>query len=128
VFTNDRLPRSRSGKDRALFITTVVGRGATIGANGTIVCGITIGALAFVGAGAVVTADVLPHALVVGNPARRIGWACTCGRRLGPRWTCDCGRKFETAHSGGLRERSLIDPIDGHKILERGRGPMEPAS
>jgi UDP-2-acetamido-3-amino-2,3-dideoxy-glucuronate N-acetyltransferase len=81
VFTNVLNPRSFvERKDE--FATTRVGRGASIGANATIVCGHDIGAYAFVGAGAVVTKDVPPYALVVGNPARRLGWVCACGERL----------------------------------------------
>jgi UDP-2-acetamido-3-amino-2,3-dideoxy-glucuronate N-acetyltransferase len=81
VFTNVINPRSHvPRKDE--YLATVVKRGATIGANATVVCGHTIGAYAFVGAGAVVTRDVPDHALLVGNPARRIGWMCQCGERL----------------------------------------------
>lgn len=61
---------------------TRVRQGATIGANATIMCGVTIGRFAMIGAGAVVTQDVPDHALVVGNPARQIGWVCTCGETL----------------------------------------------
>jgi UDP-2-acetamido-3-amino-2,3-dideoxy-glucuronate N-acetyltransferase len=64
------------------YRTTTVGKGATIGANATIVCGHDIGAFAFIGAGAVVTKTVLPYALVVGNPARQIGWMSEYGHRL----------------------------------------------
>ena len=81
VFTNVTTPRSHLSR-RDQFGTTRVCRGATIGANATIVCGITIGAYAFVGAGSVVTRDVAPHRLVVGNPARPLGWSCRCGLRL----------------------------------------------
>lgn len=81
VFTNVMNPRSHvSRKDE--YRRTVVKRGASIGANATVVCGNTIGEYAFVGAGAVVRGDVLPYALVVGVPARRIGWICQCGVRL----------------------------------------------
>ena len=81
VFTNVRNPRAHVDRHDA-FEETRVGRGATLGANSTIRCGVRIGHHAFVGAGAVVTRDVAPHALVVGNPARQIGWACGCGERL----------------------------------------------
>ena len=81
VFTNVINPRSNvPRKDQ--FLPTLVKEGATIGANATIVCGITLGRHCFVGAGAVVTRDVPDHALVVGNPARQVGWMCSCGERL----------------------------------------------
>jgi UDP-2-acetamido-3-amino-2,3-dideoxy-glucuronate N-acetyltransferase len=81
VFTNVMNPRSHvSRKDE--FRDTLVRRGATIGANATIVCGATIGEYAFVAAGAVVTKDVAPYALVAGVPARPLGWMCACGVRL----------------------------------------------
>ncbi len=94
VFTNDLRPRAGSKKSSDAFLPTLVRRGATIGANATIVCGITIGACAFVGAGAVVVHDVPDHALVVGNPARRIGWVCACGERLPKSLACACGRAY----------------------------------
>lgn len=81
VFTNVTNPRS--GVDRrGLYETTQVKRGATIGANATIVCGITLGEYCFIGAGAVVTRDVPPYALVMGNPARQRGWMSEYGHRL----------------------------------------------
>ncbi len=83
TFTNDRFPRAANA---AWQITpTVVKSGASIGANATIVCGVTVGAYAMVGAGAVVTRNVPPHTLVAGNPARVIGRVCRCGRRVGER-------------------------------------------
>jgi len=112
VFTNDLVPRGGFRKDSALFLPTVVRRGATIGANATIVCGVTIGELAFVGAGAVVTTDVPTHALVVGNPARRVGWVCSCGRRIRQDWVCSCGRMFEPDGARGLRERTDTEHLD----------------
>jgi UDP-2-acetamido-3-amino-2,3-dideoxy-glucuronate N-acetyltransferase len=77
-----------------------VKKGASIGANATIVCGITIGERAFVGAGAVVTKDVSPHGLVVGNPARLIGWMCACGDRLSDAFACGCGRRYRKTEAG----------------------------
>ncbi len=81
VFTNVSTPRAFVSR-REEFRTTRVKRGATIGANATVVCGLTIGAYAFVGAGAVVTRDVEDFALVFGNPARAHGWVCRCGEKL----------------------------------------------
>ncbi len=81
VFTNVINPRSAIPR-RHEFRQTIVKRGATIGANATILCGVVIGEYAFVGAGAVVVKDVKPYALVVGNPARQIGWMSEYGHRL----------------------------------------------
>ncbi len=81
VFTNVTTPRSHvSRKD--MYQRTLVRRGASIGANATVVAGVTLGEFAFIGAGAVVTSDVVPHALMLGVPARRVGWMCQCGERL----------------------------------------------
>jgi UDP-2-acetamido-3-amino-2,3-dideoxy-glucuronate N-acetyltransferase len=88
VFTNVRTPRTAVSRKDA-FVPTRVGRGATIGANATIVCGVEIGEYALIGAGAVVTRDVPAHALVVGVPGRRAGWACACGEVL-PRRGATC--------------------------------------
>jgi len=103
VFTNVYNPRAEvSRKDE--FRTTVVRRGATIGANATIVCGNEIGAYAFIGAGAVVNRPVLDHALVVGAPARQIGWMSHDGERLGDDLVCPrSGRRYEEV-GGRLRE------------------------
>lgn len=81
VVTNVRTPRAEVSRKNA-FERTLLRQGCTIGANATIVCGVTIGAWAFVGAGAVVTKDVADYALVVGNPARRVGWVSRRGCRL----------------------------------------------
>jgi UDP-2-acetamido-3-amino-2,3-dideoxy-glucuronate N-acetyltransferase len=81
VFTNVVNPRSHVSR-RDEYRPTMVKRGASLGANSTVVCGHTIGRYAFVGAGAVVTRDVPDHALVIGNPARIAGWVCVCGVKL----------------------------------------------
>jgi UDP-2-acetamido-3-amino-2,3-dideoxy-glucuronate N-acetyltransferase len=93
VFTNDKHPRAFIER-RNEFLQTRVRRGATIGANATIMCGVTIGQFAMIGAGAVVTQDVPDHALVLGNPARITGWVCTCGETLEklPHGLWHCGR------------------------------------
>jgi UDP-2-acetamido-3-amino-2,3-dideoxy-glucuronate N-acetyltransferase len=102
VFTNVLNPRSHVSR-RNEYRRTLVRRGATIGANATIVCGTTLGEYAFIGAGAVVAADVLDYALMVGVPARRIGWMCQCGERLpdSGRGTCAaCGSTYEPDGEG----------------------------
>jgi len=94
VFTNVSTPRAEVSR-RGAFERTLVRRGATVGANATVVCGNTVGAHAFVGAGAVVTGDVPDHALVVGVPAARIGWMCACGARLGDDLVCpECEARY----------------------------------
>ncbi len=101
VFTNVRNPRAFVSRKHA-FSKTRVGRGASIGANATIVCGNEIGEYAFIGAGTVVTKTVPPHALILGNPGTQRGWMCRCGERLpkGERVTCGgCGDAYETQSS-----------------------------
>jgi acetyltransferase-like isoleucine patch superfamily enzyme len=105
IFTNDLRPRAAFKKGREAWLATLVRRGATVGANATIVCGVSIGRWAFVGAGAVVIADVPDHALVVGNPARRIGWACQCGERLSDDLACGCGRAYRLTPADSLEAR-----------------------
>jgi UDP-2-acetamido-3-amino-2,3-dideoxy-glucuronate N-acetyltransferase len=104
VFTNILNPRSEfPQRGKEFYKSTIVKRGATLGANSTIVCGITIGRYTFVGAGAVVTRDIPDFALVYGNPADIKGWMCVCGAKLGlgakpqknKEYTCPkCGRKY----------------------------------
>ena len=99
TFTNDRAPRSR--KTRRNLLVTQVQRYATIGANATILPGLTIGKGAMVSAGAVVTRDVPDHALMIGNPARRRGWVCLCGETLrDSSLRCQCGKRYERSASG----------------------------
>jgi len=104
VFTNVKNPRSSVSRKNE-FMPTLVKKGATLGANSTIVCGHNIGRYAFVGAGAVVVKDVPDYALVIGNPARVTGWVCECGVKLSladAAGCCTaCGRKF-TMHASGL--------------------------
>lgn len=104
VFTNVLNPRSHVPR-KAEFRPTLVRKGATLGANCTVICGRTVGRYAFVGAGAVVTKDVPDYALVAGVPARRIGWMCACGVRLpgSARPACrSCGARYVRAR-GGIR-------------------------
>lgn len=94
VFTNVQHPRAQVSRKHN-YATTRIDHGASVGANATIVCGvrgIVIGAYAFIGAGAVVTHDVPPHAIVVGVPARQIGWACVCGERIDTNEPLHCQR------------------------------------
>jgi len=106
VFTNVMNPRSHVPRKNE-YRRTLVKRGGSIGANATIVCGITLGEYAFIGAGAVVTSDVPAYGLMVGVPARRVGWMCQCGERLHPsagRAACGvCGATYEES-SGFLRQ------------------------
>jgi UDP-2-acetamido-3-amino-2,3-dideoxy-glucuronate N-acetyltransferase len=111
VFTNVRRPRAAivRGPD---WDETHVGRGATLGAGSVLVAPVRIGAFAMIGAGAVVTRDVPPHAVVAGNPATIIGWACVCGERLGRRASApprraacsSCGRRFVVSGSGLMED------------------------
>lgn len=100
VFTNVFTPRSHVSRKNE-YLPTPVRKGATIGANATIVCGNEVGAYAFVGAGSVVTKPVSSQALVVGNPATQIGWMCKCGERLPENLHCNrCDARY------GIDEKS----------------------
>ena len=104
VFTNDLKPRAAIKRPPEDLMSTTVRRGATIGANATIVCGNDIGEHAFVAAGSVVTKNVPAHGLMAGSPARRIGWVCVCGERLMDDLSCRCGRRYAVMdETRGLR-------------------------
>jgi UDP-2-acetamido-3-amino-2,3-dideoxy-glucuronate N-acetyltransferase len=109
VFTNVMNPRSHVSR-KSEYRRTLVRRGASIGANATILCGASIGEYAFIGAGAVVRGDVLPYALMVGVPARRVGWICQCGVTLalegGAAVCAQCGSKYRE-EEGGIH---AVDP------------------
>ena len=105
VFTNVINPRSHIER-KSKYKPTLVKRGATIGANATIVCGHTLGRYCFIGAGAVVISDVADHALVVGNPARQVGWICACGERLPNELECPaCSTAYKHTSNG-------LEPIE----------------
>ena len=93
AFINDRYPRSFN-KDTWVLEKTIVKKGATIGCNATVLCGMTIGRYAFIGAGSVVTKDVGDFHIVRGNPARFTGYVCRCGKKLNENLICSCGCEF----------------------------------
>jgi acetyltransferase-like isoleucine patch superfamily enzyme len=98
AFINDRNPRSHRS-DAWVLEKTFVKKGATIGANATVMCGVTIGTYAVIGAGCVVTKDVSDYIIVVGNPARRAGYACRCGRTLNDKLKCACGAVYQISNN-----------------------------
>lgn len=107
VFTNVKTPRSAYPRNTSDdYLATRVKLGASIGANATIVCGVTVGEWAFVAAGAVVTKDVPPYALVAGVPARAMGWACECGVTLrfeGDAASCsECGKQYRRSGDASI--------------------------
>jgi len=101
VFTNVRHPRAHVSR-RDAYAPTRVCKGASIGANATVIAGVTIGAFAMVGAGAVVTRDVGPYEIVVGTPIRHIGWACRCGESLSKELRCGRCNDVYAEHNGAL--------------------------
>lgn len=104
VFTNIYNPRAEISKMDQIR-PTLVKKGATIGANSTIVCGTILGRYAFIGAGAVVTKNIPDYALVTGNPAKQKGWVCECGERLNDNLKClTCNRKF-------IKSQNVIVPV-----------------
>jgi UDP-2-acetamido-3-amino-2,3-dideoxy-glucuronate N-acetyltransferase len=120
VFTNVLNPRSHVSRKHE-YLRTVVKRGSSIGANATVVCGVTLGEYSFVAAGAVITRDVLPYALMVGVPARRAGWMCQCGERLpdsGVGRCAACGTMYERRGEG-------IDQVRGDALAGGVSRPAE---
>ncbi len=126
VFTNDLLPRSHHTTWRV--VETVVEKGASIGANATIVCGVRLGEYCMIGAGTVVTKNVPPHALVVGNPSRIMGYVCTCGHRLHRdyhivntdlfQFVCgSCKRSYALPALGERRVEVLRTGVDGIRFV-----------
>lgn len=106
TFTNDLFPRAFNTDWHVS--KTIVRKGASIGANATIVCGNIIGKYAMIGAGSTVTEHVPDYALVVGNPAKQIGWVCKCGKRLNDKNKCDlCGRSYQ--ETAGLLTEIMND-------------------
>jgi acetyltransferase-like isoleucine patch superfamily enzyme len=111
LFTNDLRPRAALRKGEDELSTTLVRRGASLGAGVVVVCGHTVGEYAFAAAGSVITQDVPSHAFVAGNPARHKGWVCTCGNRLTANLHCPaCDQQFEAATDGGLRPVTVPAP------------------
>lgn len=104
VFTNDLTPRCKYPKSADHYEKTIIKRGASIGANATIVCGHTVGENALIAAGAVVADNVPAYALMAGVPAKRIAWICECGHILKDSLTCpDCGRRYELVGNDELQ-------------------------
>lgn len=108
VFTNDLTPRAKYPKGQDGYKRTLIKHDATLGANCTIICGHTIGEFATVAAGAVITDDVKPYALMAGVPAKQIGWMCECGQVLDDNLICvDCNRKYQM-ENGLKRTKGII--------------------
>ena len=106
VFTNVNTPRAHFPA-HGVYAKTLVREGASLGANCTVVCGHTVGRSALIAAGAVVTCDVPDYALMAGVPARRIGWVCECGQKLGASFACGCGRRYKMQGNQLVQEHGV---------------------
>ncbi len=108
VFTNDLTPRARYPKGSSMYRKTLIKHDATLGANCTIVCGHIIGEFATVAAGAVITGDVKPYALMAGVPAKQIGWVCECGQVLNSTLVCgNCKIRYRMKNETTNAERYI---------------------
>ena len=107
VFTNIKIPRSEfPQKGTEYYSKTIVRRSASIGANATIVCGVTIGEYSMIGAGAIVTKDVMPYSLMIGSPAIKVGWVSKSGDRLGDDLKCNrTGELYEEINGNLYKKR-----------------------
>ena len=104
VFTNVINPRSFIERKNE-YKTTLLKKGSSVGANATILCGVTVGRYALIGAGSVVTKDVPDHAVMVGVPAKRTGWVCYCGVNLDKMLVCpECGKKYKKINENEIQE------------------------
>ncbi len=112
VFTNVDTPRSAYPKEKSEYLKTHVKRGATIGANATIVCGVALGKSCFIGAGSVITKDVPDYAIMYGVPGKIKGWMCECGRKLDTteaEIVCGkCSQRYEFIDKEMLRKKENI--------------------
>lgn len=118
VFTNDLTPRAAYPKGRENYKRTLVKKGATIGANATVVCGHTVGSFAMIAAGAVVTKDVPDYALMAGVPAIQTGWVCQCGQVLTPELSCNrCGKQYEQTETHTFSECGKMLKLRGEKTV-----------
>lgn len=100
VFTNDLRPRAAIKRVGDELLPTTVKAGATLGAGVVVVCGVTIGEHAFIGAASVVTSDIPAYGFVLGNPGRLVGWVCECGQSLSNDLSCPCGRRYSREITG----------------------------
>ena len=104
VFTNVKTPRAFINRSNE-FIKTIIRKGSSIGANATIICGVELGKYCMIGAGALVTKDIKPYSLVIGSPAKHIGWVSEAGERLDDTFICNKTGKLYEEKDGNLYEK-----------------------